>query len=314
MGFVEEERFLDTLVVDSEGFICGRVESLEIRPDRVLIKLYKDVVEKKEVVDVDKLKEMLMIALFGKVNPKNEKKLYEKVRKDLRLPSSYQIGPSELVDYARRIGLEIPVKVVTTRTRKSVEEPIDLELVECVNETELGKCLILKEPWEALRRGIEVPREPPYMSTAEIKGKLVIDSEAKIIGHAEKVLIGKHLGLRIAVERVEETEYVDFNALYRELLARFKKPKKLAERISKDLGIKPDQITKEHVVAWAERVGIKVPRKKERRLIKITSIDIPWTGIKKIGDVVILKGRVGELIPGATKTYVSEAKPLYSAQ
>ncbi len=301
MGFVEEEKFIDTLVVDSEGFICGRVESFEIEPDRVLVRLYKEVEEEREVVDVEKLKEELMVTLFGKVSPKNEKKLYDKVRKELGLASASQVGEAELVQYARMLGLSVPTKVIKVKTRRTVEEPLDLELMECVNETPLGKCLILSEPWEARRRGIQLPRPVPYMGTKDIKGRLVIDCEAKIVGHAEKTLIGKPLGLRIAVETVEEEEFVDFEALYRSLLARFKKPKKLVEKVAKDLGIKPGSVEKQHILAWAQRMGIPIPKKKERKVVVLTTLDIPWTEIKKIGDVVILKKRIEDLRPGAPR-------------
>jgi len=302
MGFVEEEKFIDTLVVDSEGFICGRVESFEIEPDKVMMKLYKEVEEEKEVVDVEKLKEELMKALFRKVSPKNEKKLYEKVKKDLGLASVSQVGEAELAEYARMLGLEVPTKVIKVRSRKSVEEPVDLELMECINETPLGKCLILREPWEARRRGIPLPRSVPYMGTKDIKGRLVIDCEAKIVGHAEKTLIGKPLGLRIAIETVEEEEIVNFEALYRELLARFKKPKKLIERVAKDLGVRPEAINKQHILTWAERMGIPIPRRKERKVVRMTTLDIPWTEIKKIGDVVILKRRIEDLRSGVVPT------------
>ena len=295
MSYIEEERFLDTLVVDSEGYICGRVASFEIAPDRVLMKLYKEVEEEKQVADIEKLREDLMLTLFGKTGPKAEKKLYDKVRKDLKLPSKSPVSETDLMNYARMLGLDIPMKTIRVKTRVDVEEPVDLEMVECMNETPLGKCIILKEPIEAQRRGVEILDFVPYKSTAEVKGMLVIDREAKIIGHAERILIGKPLGLRIAVENSRETEVVDVEALMNELMAHFRKPKLLYERVAKDLGTKPEYVTEQDIVAWAERAGFTIPKKKQVEIVKEMTLDIPWTVIKKIGDVILLGKTLEEL-------------------
>ena len=295
MGYIEEEEFLDTLVVDSEGYICGRVASFEIAPDKVMMRLYKEVVEEREVVDVERLKQELMLRLFGRVDPRLEPKLYQRMRKDLRLPSDTVIGETDLVNYARLLALDIPTKVVTTKRKKPVEEPVDLDMVDCMNETPLGKCILLKTPWEAERRGLPLMDFVPYKSTAEIRGMLVIDSDAKIIGHAERILIGKPLGLRIAVETVKEVEEVDFQALYQSLLAYYKKPGKLVKRVARDLGISPEMVGKEQIIAWAERLGLPLPKKKEERVVREMTLDIPWTLIRKIGDVVILSRPIEEL-------------------
>ena len=295
MSYIEEERFLDTLVVDSEGYICGRVASFEIRPDKVMLKLYKEVEEEQSVVDVERLREELMLALFGKAGPKLEKKLYNRIRKELRLPSKSPIGEAELVSFARMLGLDIPVKTVKTKRREDVEEPIDLDMVDCMSETPLGKCIILKEPVEAERKGVEILDYVPYKSTAEIRGMMVIDSEAKIIGHAERILIGKPLGLRIAVETVKETEVVDMEALWQTIMAHFKKPEKFYERLCKDLGIRPEEITEQHIIEWAERVGMPIPKRTETAVVKEMTLDIPWTVIKKIGEVILLNRTLEEL-------------------
>ncbi|RLI13143.1 hypothetical protein DRO33_01680 [Candidatus Bathyarchaeota archaeon] len=319
MTYIEEEKFLDTLVVDSEGYICGRVASFEIEPDRVLMKLYREEEEEIEVVDIERLKEELMLHVFGKVGPKFEKKLYDKIRKALKMPSKAPVGEAELVSFARALGVEIPMKKVVKKVRKEVEEPVDLEIVERVSETPLGKCIILKEPWEAKRRGLPILDFVPYRSTAEVKGMLVIDAEGKIIGHAERILIGKPLGLRIAVETVREEEVVDFPALYEALLSYFKTPRRLYERVARDLGIGPEQVNEKQIITWAERMGVAMPKRKERKIVKQTTLDIPWTVIKKIGDVIMLKKTLEELrargVPlalaeEAKEAVVSEPKPL----
>ncbi|RLI08190.1 hypothetical protein DRO32_02675 [Candidatus Bathyarchaeota archaeon] len=316
MAYIEEERFLDTLVVDSEGYICGRVASFEITPEKVFMKLYKEVEKEELVTDVEKLKEDLMLTLFGKVSPKAEKKLYDRIRKELKLPSKSPISDDDLVRYARMLGLDIPTRTVKVKTRVDVEEPVDLEAVECMNEAPLGKCIILKKPIEATRRGVEILDFVPYKSTAEVRGMMVIDREAKIIGHAERILIGKPLGLRIIVENVKETETIDFEALMSELLAYFKKPKALYERVAKDLGTKPEYLTEDQIVEWAERAGFTIPKKKEVKLTKEMTLDVPWTVIRKIGDVILLNKTLEELkmrgvpMPSLPEAPSAEPKPL----
>ena len=298
MGYIEEEEFIGTLVVDSEGYICGRVASFEITPDRVLMRLYKEVDEKKEVVDVEKLKEMLMMSLFNKVSPKHEEKLYKKVRKELKLPSKAPVTEKELMTFARLLGLDIPTKKVRSTSRVSVDEPVDMELIEQVNESPLGKAVILKEPWEARRRGVPIVEGVPYKSTEEVRGKLVLDSTAKIIGHAQKILIGRPLGLRVALKAYREEEEVDFEALMGVLSSRFKNPKALFKQIARDLGIKPDQVTRDHILSWAEMAGVEIPKKKVRKLVTKNILDLPWMAIRKIGDVILLNKSLEELLSG----------------
>ena len=308
MGYIEEEKFIGTLVVDSEGYICGRVASFEIMPDKVLMTLYKEEVEEKEVVDLERLKETLMMFLFNKVSPKHEKKLYDKIRKELKLPSKAPITEEELVTFARMLGLEIPTKKVRSLSRVNVNEPVDMALVEQVNESPLGRAVILKEPWEAKRRGLPIVKGVPYKTTEEVKGKLVLDSKARIIGHAQKILIGRPLGLRVALETYKEEEEVDFEALMEFLLSRFKNPKSLFKQVAKDMGIKPDQVTYSHVLSWAEMAGMEIPKKKVKKLVTKNILDLPWTAIRKIGDVILLNKSLEELLSGeALVRYAEES-------
>ena len=298
MSYIEEEKLMDAFVVDSEGYICGRVASFEVEPDRVLIKLYKEEQEEEEEVDQVRLKEELMLHLFGKVNAKLEKKLYNRIRKALNLSSRTPIGKAELVQFAKSMNLEVPTRKIVRKTREEVEEPVDLDLVACIGETPLGKCILLKEPWEARRRGLPLLDFVPYKSTEEVRGMMVIDTEARIVGHAERILIGKPLGLRIALETVREEEVVDFQALLQTLMAYFRTPRELYERLAKDLRVRPDQITQEDIIRWAEENNITVPKRRETKLVKENTLDIPWTAIKKIGDVILLKGTIEEIRAG----------------
>ena len=148
----------------------------------------------------------------------------------------------------------------------------------------------------------------PYKSTEEIRGKLVLDSMARIIGHAQKILIGRPLGLRVALETYREEEEVDFEALMEMLSSRFKNPKALFKQVAKDLGIKPDQVTRDHILSWAEMAGIDIPKKKVRRLVTKNILDLPWTAIRKIGDVILLNKSLEELLSGeALVRYAEES-------
>ena len=227
-----------------------------------------------------------------------EKKLYSRIRKALNLSSRTPIGNAELVQFAKSMNLEVPTRKIVRKTREEVEEPVDLDLVACIGETPLGKCILLKEPWEARRRGLPLLDFVPYKSTEEVRGMMVIDTEARIVGHAERILIGKPLGLRIALETVREEEVVDFQALLQTLMAYFKTPREFYERLAKDLRVRPDQITQEDIIRWAEENNITVPKRRETKLVKESTLDIPWTVIKKIGDVILLKGTIEEIRAG----------------
>jgi len=83
------------------------------------------------------------------------------------------------------------------------------------------------------------------------------------------------------------------------------------------MGLRPEAVERQHVIAWAEKMGIPIPKKRRTEMVVLTKLDIPWTEIRKIGDVILLKKRVEELRTGARvgpRPAPSGSEPLDLAQ
>ncbi len=293
---VEEEALVNALVVDSEGYVCGRVYRTRYDRDEVFIDVYKLVEQRVTGPDFDRLKIELLKTLPKKLwKPRNFRDLEEKVRKELRLHPSAHVTDRELYEYAKLKGVPIPTKVIEHRDKKIVYS-FSLKQIETVGVSGLGACVILKEPVEALKLSIQPVDKVPFKSTEQVKGKLTIDSVGKILGRAQKVLLGATLFLRVDLEDVISKHVIDLEAL--SSLGGFEA---LADKAASSLGIDRSSVTPEMVLEWARREGIHIPMKIERRVEKIGEIDVRWEDIKKIGDVVLLSKKMED--------YGSPSKP-----
>ena len=87
-----------------------------------------------------------------------------------------------------------PVQPHSARAKESRIHKLTLKLdmIESMNETDLGTCILLREPVEARIRNIDLSEEKPikFNTLNELYGKLVVDRKARILGNVSEVLIG----------------------------------------------------------------------------------------------------------------------------
>jgi len=303
--YLREEELLDSLVVDSEGYVCGRVGSFDVEPDRIMINLYDFEAKKIKVPDEEKLLNNLIeyalrMKLIGRRRPRED--LYKRIREDLGLSTSERITLRELLRYAELKNIEIPAKFVEKRER--VERgKVDWRLIDKIGESDLGKCILLKEPVEARKRGVEITDKVPYYGTEYLSGRMVIDAEAQIIGSAEKILlrIGASPGLLIKKERVIKSEVLDIDALIRRFVPSIYRDEiELYKAVAKELGLKgrirAEEMRRVYITRWAEKRGIEIPKRFKERRETIQEIPGDWECIKKIGDVILLNKSLEDLM------------------
>ena len=212
------------------------------------------------------------------------------------LSSSEQVTDEHLTRYAESLGLSIPY-AVQEREARTDKGSIPWALVDRVGSSDYGRCVILKEPYEARKRGIELTDTVPFRSKKDLEGKLVVDVEAKPTGTAIEILIGVSHGILVRKESYKQEESMDLDKLKRALIpSRFRDFEDFQKKVGKDLDKKTVGIPE--ISAWCKRYNISVPVKRQTRIVTDFEFSVDWKDIAKIGDVVILSRRLEELAQG----------------
>ncbi len=303
-----EEELQDALVVDVEGYVCGRVAGFTVEPDLILVNLYDYEVKTSESPDEEGLIERLMEFMPQKRlfhHKLDAEELYSWVRETLHLSSKEPITLERMVECAKNKGIVVPCKNVEMRVRVD-RGSFEWPAVEKVGFTELGKCIILNRAMEAEKRSIALSSRVNYKSTDYLKGRVVVDSEAKIVGSALKFLVGSVPGVLVCLERAVKVEQVDVEALKTALIpSRFKDSEKLLSQVKKDLNLKV--VTDDDLESWARKTRVKAPSKQVEHREQLMELRVNWESIVKIGDVVVLKEPIEAI---SDKVLSSEQYPM----
>ncbi|MEM3383474.1 MAG: hypothetical protein QXL52_03710 [Nitrososphaerales archaeon] len=298
MEFTPSE-LIDALVVDSEGYIYGHVVKVDIKPEGPFFKVKSLKKVQEQVPDVEALKQILLRDHKEKYNISNIQELYKFIINELKIQS---ITENDLVNYAKLKEVKIPVKEVS---REVEEEKPDIQLsdVEIMNKSDLGSCILLKSPIESTIRGIAPQKSPNYQKEENLKGKLVVDNSAKILGKLYGILMSPE-GLSIQVcKEVMVTRLVpDMNRLKKRIFSE-KKPKDLIKHME-SLGFEqPQDLTDNKILAYAKMRGYEIPTNLvSSKSVFLYKSSVPWHQIKKIGDVVILNKTLPEVFVEESKT------------
>jgi len=308
-----ESELTDTMVVDSEGYIVGNIETLRIDPEEIFIKLYGVEKERREVIDIAALNERLSlmmpvkrsIPIFAEdafesgYKPQVKRQTVDVrtiVREQLNLKQSDEVTEELIARYAISQGLAIPYSVQETETRTD-RGAIPWTLVDRVGSSDFGRCVILKEPYEARRRGIEIKDSVPYRGKKELEDKMVIDSDAKPVGSAIDILIGITHGVLVRKQSYKEEESIDLDLLMKSLIpSRFNNFEDFKKKVSKDLGKKTVGIAE--ISAWCKRYNMSLPSKRQTKVVSDFEFSVDWKDIGKIGDLIILSKTIEELSQG----------------
>ena len=288
-----------TLVVDFEGYIYGRVIKVDIGPEGPVFKIrcLKNV--QKSMPDIDALKQDLLRDLKEKFNVSNVQEIYEFIAKELKIQS---VTENDLISYAKLKEVKIPMKEVL---REVEEEKPDIRLddVKTINKSELGSCILVKTPIEAMMRGIE-PQEPVlYQSEESLRGKIVIDNTAKILGKAHSFMMSAEgLSIQVGKDGMVTKLIPDMSSLKKRIFS-----EKTSKEIIKDmesLGFdQPQDLNDDKLLTYAKMRGYEIPTRLEsNKTILLYKSSVPWHQIRKIGDVVLLNKTLLEVFMEEPKT------------
>ena len=290
-----ERDLLDILVVDSEGYIRGRVSNFDIKSNVIAANLYDYETKQTQVPDEEQLVQKLLPLVpkkrFSRQEP-NKEELYNWIHGTNNLTSKQSVTLKHLIDLAEHNKIDVPYKTQEVK-EKTEKGTIPWHMVDKIAFSDLGKCIFLKESIEAKKKGVYSSFEVPYKSTEDLKGKLILDSDAKIVGSAVRFLVGDTPGLLINVEKVTKERRADAESLKRQLIpSRFDNADELSKKMKKILNL--ETITDDDIVNWAKKNGFTV----QYKLIDIRvamEFSVKWHKIAKIGDVIILKRLIEDI-------------------
>lgn len=297
-----EEELLEALVVDSEGHIVGRIGSFAVTPRTIIVKVYG--LERRSRIELDK--EELLKKLMGLLPKKRGllskdpslDDLNAEIRKELGKETKEEITLEDLVRYAEMKEVEVPERTVEDEVKVDrVEFPWGL--VKKIGISPIDKCLLLREPIEPSGKVRTSRKRPPFYGTESLKEKIVVDSEGRIIGRAERFLLGIPPGLLIMKEVLQRNEIPDLDELERQLVSeRFKTKKELYQTVASAYGLsgqfRAEDLKARYLLGWAYSQEIDVPMIfEEQRAVEELAVD--WTDIDKISDVILLKRSLEEL-------------------
>jgi len=292
----EEEELRDAVVVDREGYVCGRVANFTVEPDQIMVNLCeydtKTVKTPNEEELVQKLTKLMpQKGLFHRET--SIEQFYDWIREMLHLSNREPVTLEHLVEFAKVKNVDVPYQ--TNEFKVKIEKgSIKWSCVDKIGVAELGKCIFLNEAVEAKKRGIALSEKVDYKATKYLTGTMVIDSEAKIVGSALKFLVGDLPGLLINVERLEKIEQLDAKAMTDTLVpSMFKDSSQLLNRVKNDLNRKV--VTDDDLRIWARKNKINAPSKIVERKEILMELRVDWNNIAKIGDIVILKEPIDAL-------------------
>lgn len=306
-----EDELLDSVVVDSEGYIYGKVGKINIKDNQVSLLVYEGKPDEKTVVDLDVIKEEMLnkvkltfTAKLQKLSP-NEV-LIQSIRKELDLKPDEPIKDQHYIEYAERSGLEI-------RTKKAAEErrepkgivglqdlgAIGISTVGARESSGVIKIVLLQEPREAAFRRIPIQKIVPFRTTDSIKDKLVLDSKGVAIGYLDSVVLFQNSpGIRVYASKPTDSVSLSWLVKYLDKIGRPDIVEALLKYFRIERGDHVYRMSKTELEGFMEktRLTFKVPDELLiDRSVKDFVMDIPWDALAKIGDVVILRKTLAEL-------------------
>lgn len=256
------EEIVGALVVDSEGYVYGRVEEVKVEGNKVTLAASIEVDVGDEVVDEDALRRRLAERGFN----------------------VHSLNLQELVSLAREEGLTPPRKKAERR-EKIVKGFFPVEEIAWIDKGFDEYIILLSTPREAKYRGIKEHRKPSYR---EVKNKLALSISRGFFGVVVGVAIGPgELAIRVSpspsminwlkfTAELRRRGYGRLEEKFSELINPYKNPKIDVRELSKVKEVMenaPKEVNEllRECMEWGEYVHV------------------PWRQVLKVGDVVILE-------------------------
>jgi sporulation protein YlmC with PRC-barrel domain len=306
-----EDEIVDSTVVDSEGYIYGRIGKIDVKEDAVTLLVYETRPDERTVLNIEVIKEELLrkvrLNLSAKVQKLSPSEILNaNIRKELGLKNDAPLKDQQFVNYAERTGVEITYKKAAEE-RREPKGNVRLEDVKAIGVSAIGtkeasdvmKIILLQEPREAAFRRIPVQKGVPFRSTDAIKDKLVVDAKGVALGYLDSVVLFQNtLGIRIYSQKPSDSVSMSWLIKYLDSVGRPDIVEALVKYFKVETGDHVYRMTKSELEGFMQRSKLvfKVPDELLiDRSVKDFVIDIPWDLIVKIGDVVILHKTLAEL-------------------
>jgi sporulation protein YlmC with PRC-barrel domain len=306
-----EDELADSLVVDSEGYIYGRIGKIDIKEDEVSLLIYESRPDEKTVTNVQAIKEELLkrvklniSAKFQKLSP-NEI-LTENIRRELGLKSDAPLNDQHFLEYAERTGVEITYKKAAEERREpkghvrlNDVKAIGISTVGTKETSDVMKIVLLREPREASFRKVPIQRTVSFRSTNALKDKLVVDAKGLALGYLDSVVLFQNTpGIRIYSLKPSDSVSMSWLIKYLDSVGRPDIVEALVKYFRVETGEHVYRMTKSELEGFMQKTKLvfKVPDELMiDRSVKDFVMDIPWDMISKIGDIVILHKTLAEL-------------------
>ena len=305
-----EDELVDATIVDSEGYIYGKVEKINIGENEIFVLAYEGKPDVKTVADVASLKADLLRGVklsFGSKARRvtAEDILAESIGKELGLGVGEQLSDEHYLKYAERMGVSVPM-VKATVERKEQKGNVSLNEIKTVKITVVGKekgtkvikIILLRKPKEAEFRKIPIQAKVPYRSTEIIRDKLVLDVEGNALGYVDSVVLFQGMpGIRVYVSKMSGQVSLSLLTRYLDESGQ----SNAAALVRKHLS---DPESHRYTVTTDELEDFMRKKKLSFRLPESVVgsqgtrefvADIPWDEVQKIGDIVLLKSTLTDL-------------------
>lgn len=306
-----EDELLDSIVIDSEGYIYGKVGKIKIEEDEISLLVYETKPDERTVANIDIVKEELLkrvkLTFTTKLRRLSRSEvLAQNIQKEFDLKHEEPLTDQHYIKYAERLGIEIPYKKATEE-RREPKGIITLDEVKTIRVSTIGtaerpgaiKIILLHKPKEAKFRKIPVQKTIPYRSTEMTRDKLVLDASGLAVGYVDSIVLF-HDTPGIRTYSSKPTDSVSLNWLFRHL-EKIGRPD-IIEAVRKYLEIEGGAHV--HLVRMDDledfmrktKLTFKVPENVFfDQSVKEFVMDIPWDIAHKIGDVVLLRLTLSEL-------------------
>jgi sporulation protein YlmC with PRC-barrel domain len=306
-----EDELLDSVAVDSEGYIYGKVGKISIKEDEVSLLVYEARPDEKTVVDVETIKQELLKRSKPTFSAKLQKLppmevLTENLRKELGLKPDAPLDDQHYIEYAERAGVQIPYKKVSEE-RKEPKGNVRLQDIIAIgvstigtkNSSDVMRIVLLREPREASFRRIPVQKTVPFRNTDAVKDKLVIDAKGLALGYLDSVVLFQNtLGIRIYAMKPTDSVSLSWLIKYLDNLGRPDIVEALLKYFRIETGDHVYRMTRSELEGFMQKTKLvfKVPDELLiDRSLKEFVMDIAWDMVAKIGDVIILRKTLAEL-------------------
>jgi len=306
-----EDELLGATIIDSEGYVYGKVEKVNITEDEVVLLAYEEKPDVKTVADVSSLKDELLKGVRTTFGSKLRRItdweiLTDNIKRELGLGLDEQLSDEHYLKYAERMGVSIP-RVKATVERREQKGTVELNDIKTIRITVLGKekgtrvikIILLQEPKEAAFRKIPIQNKVPYRSTDAIKDRLVLDSEGNALGYVDSVVLFQGMpGIRVYVSKVSGQVSLSLLARYLEESGKSDAAVQVRKHFMENPELHRYTADTEELEDFMrkKKLAFRLPeRVMSSQGTREFVADIPWDSVHKIGDVVLLKSTLTDL-------------------